>query len=73
MQRALFDIAVKQQAGSNRPTNNVNSFDDTVTASTVNLGINSSQIECKADEHSSKKWWQNSKGNNCKKAEITTG
>ena len=56
MQRALFAIAVKHHAGSNRPTNNGNSFDDTVTASTVNLGINSSQTECKADEHSSKKW-----------------
>ena len=70
MQRALFGIAVKQQTGSNRPTNNVSSFDDKVTASTVNLGINSSQTECKADEHSSKKWWQNSKSNNCKKLKL---
>ena len=37
---------------TNEPTNTTNSFNETVTANTVNLGVNSLQTESKAHNHS---------------------
>ena len=50
----LFGVGLKHNATTNKPTNITNSFEETATASTVNLGINSLQTESKADNHSRK-------------------
>ena len=49
-----FGFGVKHSAPTNKPTNNANSFYETATASTANLGINSWQTESKDDKHSRK-------------------
>ena len=43
---------VKHNAPTNKPTNISNSFDETATASVVNLGVNSLQAESKTDKYS---------------------
>ena len=48
----LFGAGVKHNVHTNKPTKTTNSFDETATATAVNLGIDSFQTESKADEHS---------------------